>query len=58
VREPDVERNYTLPKALGPPLPRITRLMALAIQLDRRIARENLDCSELARCVGMSLVHA
>jgi hypothetical protein len=33
----------------GPPLARITRLMALAIQLGGRIAREDLDCGQLAR---------
>ncbi len=39
---------------IGPPLARITRLMALAIRLGRRIEREDLDCSELARCGHVS----
>jgi hypothetical protein len=43
-------RKRTLPsQPLGPTLARITRLMALAIQLGDRIAREGLDCRELAR---------
>jgi hypothetical protein len=36
-------------QAPGPPLARITRLMALALALGGRIAREGLDCGELAR---------
>ena len=31
------------------PVPRISRLMALAIQLETSIAREDFDCGELAR---------
>jgi hypothetical protein len=43
-------RKHTMPSQLpGPPLARITRLMALAIELGGRIAREGLDCRELAR---------
>jgi len=43
-------RKRTIPsQPSGPPLARITRLMALAIELGGRIAREGLDCGELAR---------
>jgi hypothetical protein len=41
-------------RPLGPPVPRIARLMALAIRLGDRIERENLDCKELARCGHVS----
>jgi hypothetical protein len=48
-------RKRALPsEPLGPPLPRIARLMALAIRLGDRIERENLDCRELARCGHVS----
>jgi hypothetical protein len=43
-------RKRTMPlQPPGPPLARITRLMALAIELGGRIAREGLDCGEVAR---------
>jgi hypothetical protein len=38
----------------GPSVPRIARLMALAIHLGGRIERENLDCRELAHCGHVS----
>ena len=47
-------KRTLLSQPLGPPLPRIARLMALAIHLGARIERENLDGSELARCGHVS----
>ena len=48
-------KKHTLStEPLGPPVPRIARLMALAIRLGDRIERENLDCRELARCGHVS----
>lgn len=40
--------------AAQPPLPRLTRLMALAIRLGEKIERNHLDCRELARCGHVS----
>jgi hypothetical protein len=48
-------KKRTLPsEPLGPPLPHIARLMALAIRLGDRIEREDLDCKEVARCGHIS----
>ena len=41
-------RHRRLFQALHPPLPRIARLLALAIHLDRMMARQDLDCRQIA----------
>jgi len=42
-------RHRRLFQALHPPLPRIARLLALAIHLDGMMARQDLDCRQIAR---------